>query len=296
MRRSSRVLLLSLIGAAVLIPSAGFAALLPAPGGTQWTLDDGTYAPDLGANTMSLWTVHTNAYPNVYYPSVNSTDWGLSDPPGTPGRTIWVNDPFTKGTQALAVSTGAANGGGAKINQYSIVMDVMLEGGNLDFPILFNADDTNTSFGFFYLDGTPANNGTGMKLAIENSVGGASVNKFEWHRIAYVVDLDAGIAKGFVDGTLAVSGGFALDANRIALIPNSSLLLFADRVGGSTGSWGLANLWFGEGIVLTNSDVAALGGVDGNGIYSVPEPSSSLTFALMGMISLLTYSRKKRKC
>lgn len=186
-------------------------------------------------------------------------------------------------------STGP-NGGGAYVNQYTMIFDLLWPN-SPDWSSFFNTNQANPSGndGDFYL----ASDGSlGIGELGYTAVG--VIASDEWHRIAFVADLGAGIVTFYVDGTQEyqrtgsslVDGRFSLTSNLDAG-PDLRLFNEGDTSGNYTQELYINSYYFADR-ALSPGEIAALGGPDANGI--VPEPSCVLLL-VMGLASFLAIKR-----
>ena len=125
------------------------------------------------------------------------------------------------------VFTGTANGGGANVNQYTLIMDIFWDVGGV-WRSIFQTDVTGTSDGDFFVN---PSDGIGISGQYEGVI-----RRNNWHRIAAVVDQAGGSIRKFIDGRLvgvnqfggAVDGRFSVNAEGSA---DPFFLLFADESG-----------------------------------------------------------------
>ncbi|MCD6340116.1 MAG: immunoglobulin domain-containing protein, partial [Verrucomicrobia bacterium] len=97
-----------------------------------------------------------------------------------------------------------ANGGGSRLNQYTLLFDVKYPAASdRKWRALLQTDPSNGNDAEFYV-------GTGNGIGI-NGVYQGEVQPERWHRLAFVVDQGAGTLRKFIDGTLvgtqSLSGG-----------------------------------------------------------------------------------------
>jgi hypothetical protein len=278
MRRVSLLPLLVLACVVVFVPGSVFADTM----GTEWNFN-GNLSAAYGPSTMSFWN-GTEA--DTLF--MDATNWTI-DFPGAPHKTVLSTDHFGS-TEGLAVSTGAANGGGTKINQYTIVMDVDLRStlGSVDgYCTFYQTDSANLRDGKLAIDG-------GGAIGYETFSSSGAMPLSEWHRLAITVDAGASSQKVYVDGNYLMdpsAGHISLDGDW-SLDANSQWLVFADN-NGETGHWSIGNLYYTPR-TMSGTEIAALGGPNGAGIMPIPEPST-LALLAAGLIGLLAYGWRKRK-
>ena len=157
------------------------------------------------------------------------------------------------------------NGGGEFINQYTVVLDILIPS-PLDWTALFNTDTSNNNDADFYVSpsgaigSTPGYSGNGV------------VSANTWHRLAHVADLAAGTLIYYVNGApVRQSTGQSLDG-RWALYsandPGADLLLFNE--GDASGNYThelLLSAWAFVDRALTEEEITALGGPEAGGIF-----------------------------
>src|SRR5437899_10409848 len=87
------------------------------------------------------------------------------------------------------------NGGGTRVNQYTIIWDMYYTGGTLPF---FNCENTNNATdGSLFLQGGQMGQGAGG-YDMPGLPGNAMTNG--WHRLAFAVDLSQNLITKWVDG------------------------------------------------------------------------------------------------
>ena len=151
------------------------------------------------------------------------------------------------------------------LSTYTAVWDIRLDALPGAFLSLFQTDPSNGSDGDLFVrdDG-----GLGINGTYDGTVPAGA-----WTRIAITVedrgDGTATLSK-YVDGSLA--GSQTVDAARFTLQSNADLLLLADN-SGETGPAALSHF----GLLpeaLSESGIAALGGVDADGPFDAPDPDA----------------------
>jgi hypothetical protein len=176
---------------------------------------------------------------------------------------------FTRGTFFHLMPGLPPNGGGAYVNQYTILMDVMFpdrspSGG---WASLYQTNEANSNDGDWFISDTGA-------LGISGNYGGL-VPEGEWHRLGLVVDLAVGTFTSYIDGVQVQQlTGQALD-DRFALYSkndggNDGFSIFADESGDS--AEGFVNSVQFRDVALPASAMAALGGPTAEGLPIPPDP------------------------
>ena len=186
--------------------------------------------------------------------------------------------PALSSTQSLQMpNQGAANGGGAKTNLWSIVMDINFPSVS-GFNALWQTDQTiSASDGdFFIKDG-----GIGISSNYHGAIPAGG-----WARVAVTIEPAGATAKltkyingalvGTTNSTAGIDGRHSVGA---------VLNLFADE-DGETGA-GLVNSVAFYDHLLTANEIGALGGATAAGIAVVPEPSTLVLAGLVGAALLV---------
>jgi len=168
----------------------------------------------------------------------------------------------TEITQGYILRHGAQpNGGGTKVNQYTLIMDLMYPSASSDhWRALWQTDPQNS-------------NGDDADLYINptNGVGSAqydgTLNGDTWYRVAFVVDLAAPTTQRlgkYINGVKV--GSEALDGvdSRLSLLPSALLFTTGDRTDVFTQLGYVNSIQFVEGR-LSDADLAALGGPNPTG-------------------------------
>ena len=191
----------------------------------QWDFNNGNLAATVGKDlkyfdgpsgqTASLTQFGTCS--SFGLPTINGVDGKIMMVPAVSGA---VEDNFGY----IMDHQIAANGGGTKVNQYTIIWDMYWPGGGGVIPF-FNCQNTNNvpDDGSLFLQGGSMGQGGGGYTMNHGPVTAG------WHRIAFSVDLSQNLITKWVDGIKAqdwVSSANGLDAARRAWQP--TVLLFAD--------------------------------------------------------------------
>jgi hypothetical protein len=128
---------------------------------------------------------------------------------------------FSRGTAFLLTHDLPANAGGVRVNQYTLIMDVMFpaRGPNNGWTALFQTNPAATDDAEWFMR---ADGGVGT---LGNY--GGSVADGEWVRLAYIIDLAAGTQTSAINGTpVQQNTGFLID-DRYSLDVQAAL--FADE-------------------------------------------------------------------
>jgi hypothetical protein len=173
------------------------------------------------------------------------------------------------------------NGGGIRVNQYTLIMDIMYPTGSGGFRGLFQTATNNSDDAEIFVS---SGNGIGISSQYQGTIVPDT-----WHRVAFTFDLTKRELGKFIDGSNVLSGpvgsspgtgpyqylSSGLDG-RFSL--DTAALLFADNDGELNG--GLVNsIQFRIG-VLTPGQIAQLGGPSATGVpANLPVPPR-LTYIL----------------
>jgi len=198
--------------------------------------------------------------------------------------------PATSQTMGYIARHGAlANAGGAYVNQYSLIMDLLYPASSHgQWRAIFQTSATNTNDGDFFARGDGG-------IGISGSYQGAILPD-TWHRLAVTVDLTTSTMAKYIDGaqvgvqTLSsgVDGRWALYS---ATDSPDYMLLFADE-DGETARGYVNSIQFHD-MALPASYIAALGGPQAGGIPIIPEPGT-FGLAALGLAGLAMAFRRRR--
>ncbi len=235
----------------------------------QWDFNAGTLAATVGTalefrgNTGSLAQFGTTTALGV--PGVN----------GQPASVLRL--PATSPTQGLTIVHGAQpNAGGARVNRYTLILDVYYPATTAGFRALWQTDPTSPTAN----DGELFVNAT-HGLGIGGQYDGA-LTPGAWHRVAFTVDCSKRELGKFIDGANVLNGPVGAaplgtgafqylsttDGNtdqRWSLEPTA--LLFADN-DNETAEVYVNSIQFHDR-VLTPAQIEALGGPTAGGIPAV---------------------------
>jgi hypothetical protein len=261
-------------------------AVAPAATIYEWTFDAADLSTATGNGTMT--TAGAGTPGSLAYATTN----GGSVPHIAGVTASYLSVPaLPAGANGLLLSFDGSgpNGGGAYINQYTLLMDVYSPGAT-GWQALMNTDTTNGNDADWYISSTG-------QLGI-GALGYSAASTFAqdaWHRIAISADLTAGTVSYFIDGNLAFTRtGASLADGRFAIFSNADagadLLLFNE--GDTSGTYThplLVNSVAFTDEALSPAAIQLLGGPSAAGIF-VPEPSS----ALLAGIATLALLRRRR--
>jgi hypothetical protein len=238
----------------------------------QWDFDYGNLSATVGKDLQYFdGTSGTTASLTQYgscssfgVPLINGVDAKIMKVPG--GAGVNGNNNF-----GYIMDHGISpNGGGVKVNQYTIIYDMYYSGGTLPF---FNCENTNNApaDGSLFLQNGQMGQGSGGYVMNRGDI------TTGWHRLAFAVDLSQNLITKWVDGVKAqdwVSSANALDAARRAW--QHTVLLFADGDGDDhDATIYVKSIQVSVG-KLSDAQMVALGGPDGLPI-PVAAPASSVT-------------------
>ncbi|MCW5557170.1 MAG: hypothetical protein KIT22_04965 [Verrucomicrobiae bacterium] len=153
-----------------------------------------------------------------------TTDLGLPDIGGQPASVIRVPGTLTRQLGYIMEHRISPNGGGTRVNQYTIIFDIYAESNSGAASLLQISSLSNTDDGDLFWQG--ANFGQGS----EGYNGTGALTPGEWHRIvaAYNMAANPPVVVKYVDGIFQDNwtANQGLDADRRALQPTA--ILFAD--------------------------------------------------------------------
>jgi hypothetical protein len=173
---------------------------------------------------------------------------------------------FTQGTYLNVFHGMAPNGGGAYVNQYTLIMDVMFPDRGGGTTSLFQTNCCNENEGDWFIGPTGGLGSLGMFSG--------SVPDGAWHRLALVVDLTVGTMTSFVDGVqVHQDAGQDLDGRFALYSPTDgdpedfeTFFIFADNA--SNNAEGLINSLQFHDLALAAGVIAEIGGPSASGIPS----------------------------
>jgi 3',5'-cyclic AMP phosphodiesterase CpdA len=185
-------------------------------------------------------------------------------PPGPAVEMTWVNPSmggvpsgalaFGRGTYFRVAHGLGANGGGTRLNRYSLVLDLNIAARPTGWAALLQTSVGNADDADWFINPQSG-------LGISGNYGGV-VPLGSWVRVALVVDGVAGTYRSYLDGVpVQVQRGLTVDG-RFALGPE--FLLFADN--DSENVAGMVGCIQVRSVAMTDAEVLALGGASAGNI------------------------------
>ncbi|MFM8358852.1 MAG: metallophosphoesterase, partial [Verrucomicrobiota bacterium] len=211
----------------------------------QWDFNDGLRATGEGSDLV----------PGAAAPAISpAVTWVGTSIAGEPARVA----AFSRGTFLRARHALGANGGGRRLNQYTLVLDLNTPARPSGWAALYQSNPANTDDGDWFVN--PA-----QGVGISGNYGGF-VADGAWVRLALVVDAAAGTFSSYVDGQpVQRNTGLVVDG-RWSLGPE--FLLFADEDRENAPGW--VNSVQLAGWAMTADEVADLGPATAAGL---PRPT-----------------------
>lgn len=191
-----------------------------------------------------------------------TTSFGIPDINGIPAN-IMRFAPYPPADGIQMFPGIEPNGGGARVNQYSLIVDILYPASSGGFRSIFQTDENNANDGDFFIrdDG-----GIGISVDYDGNL-----TRDVWHRLAITFELTNNRLMKYVDGALAdlqyLSSGVD---GRWSLNPAASTLptlLFSDN--DNEVGVGYVNSITILRRVLTPEEILLLGGPSADGIFPV---------------------------
>ncbi len=263
------------------------------PAGTgalyEWTFAAGDLSSSMGSGALGYADAATPGLVQFgqtggAVPDINGETAQYLRVPSFPSQASGLSATFAR---------SSPNGGGAYINQYSVVMDLFSPGAP-NWQALFqcNPNNPNGNDGDWYVSPDGA---LGIAALGYSSAGVFTQNA--WHRIIFSIDLAAGRVAYFIDGvqvysrtgmTGLVDGRFSLFSKNDAGV-DMRLFNEGDTSGNYTHELYLSAFAFLDR-ELTAAEAIALGGPQARGIYSLPPGTvPTLTLTLSPTAAQLTW-------
>ena len=172
---------------------------------------------------------------------------------------------FTRGTYFTMTHGLGANGGGTKLNQYTLIFDVMFPNYPVEYAVFYQTNPDNNDDGEWFIR-------AGQGIGISQNYGG-NVPSNTWNRLAVVVDGVAGTLTSFINGTPVQQVGGPTVDGRWAI--GATVLLFADD--DQENAAGFVNSLQLRAEAMTTDDIAAVGGATAAGIPMPVAPTIQVT-------------------
>lgn len=253
----------------------------------EWDFENGDLSPSLGNGVLAYADGATTSNLTVFGTTDGTTVPHIG---GKPAKYLRAPAFTGLGNGYTATFTDSApNGGGAYLNQYTMIFDVLLPSPIGWFPF-FNTNPNNASGNDadFYV---AADGSIGIGAIGYSSTGLVAANT--WYRIAFAADLATGTVTYYRNGSPVFTGSAGLDGRHSIysnLEPGADLFLFneGDTSGVYTHAVYLNSFYFTDR-TLSPAEIAALGGPKARGILT-PAPAINLTINLQPGNVLLNWS------
>ena len=193
--------------------------------------------------------------------------FGIDDLPG--GDAVVVSFPRSTANQGYGVLPGFEPESGDVFTQYSMVFDIYFPAQEGNFGAFFQTDITNGSDGEAFVR---ADGGIGISGVYDGNF------TFDaWHRVAFTVE-DQGaslVLRKYIDGVKV--GEQEVDPGRFSIDPEKGFLILTDEDGEVYD--GYMNSFLFTADLLSDGDLAALGGADADGILdAMPASGRAVQF------------------
>lgn len=253
----------------------------------EWNFANGNLSPALGNGVLAYADGVTTSNLTVFGTTDGTTIPHIGGKPAkyfrAPAFTS-INNGYT-----VTFANSPPNGGGAFINQYTMVFDILLPSPINWFPF-FNTNPSNASGNDadFYI----APDGSVGIAVIGYSVAGI-ISANTWHRVVFAADLAVGTVAYYLNGAPVFTGNAPMDG-RHAIYSNADaghdLVLFneGDPSGIYTHIVYLSSFCFTDR-TMSAAEIAALGGPKARGVLT-PAPSINLSISLQPANVLLNWS------
>jgi hypothetical protein len=202
-----------------------------------------------------------------------TTDLGVPDIGGVPAKVMRVPGTLDRRIGYLVAHRIAPNGGGTRVNRYTLIMDVLVAtsgSGAASMLQLSTTNNTANDDGDLFWQGSNFGQGTGGYNGTGQFTAG------EWHRVVAAYDMAATppVVVKYVDGIFQDNwtANQGLDNARRALQPLA--VLFSDGDQDERREWWVNSVQV-RSAPLSSAQMEALGGPSATGIpllISVPEP------------------------
>lgn len=180
---------------------------------------------------------------------------------GAPVRVLRL--PALAPDQGLIMPHGAApNGGGAKVNDYTLLMDVLWPAESSEtWRALLQSDTNNANDAIFFVNNANA-------LGVNNVYNG-SLSPNQWHRIALVFELSQNRITSFIDGQTNLVHELLGGSRDGEFSLGPTAFLFTDNDGESQPV--LINSIQFRSLAMSGEELAQLGGASAGGLSGIVE-------------------------
>lgn len=244
--------------------AGGLTGSVPAAITGQWDFAHGDLAATIGAPLQYRGTTASQTQFGT------TAVFGIASLDGEVGRVMRF--PAASPTQGFVLPHGAApNGGGAKVNQYTLILDVMFPAGSTSYRAFWQTDPSNATDADVFVN---ASQGLGISGSYQGNLSAGA-----WHRVAFTFDLTQRAFGKYIDGTNVLTapvGAAPLGTNLVQYLDagtggvdgrwalEATALLFTDD-DNETGVGYVSSIQFHDR-VLTAGEIAALGRANAAGI------------------------------
>ena len=207
--------------------ASGLSAMAAITG--QWDFENGDLAATIGTPLQYRGTTASQTQFGT------TTAFGIASINGQAGSVMRF--PATTAGQGYIVPHGALpNGSGTKVNQYTVVLDILYPSSSTGYRSIWQTDTNNASDGEIFVNGA---NGIGI-----NGYYNGNLSPDVWHRVAFTIDTTRRELGKYIDGTSVLSsaiGSAPLGTNRMQYLDatpsavdgrwalDTTALLFADE-------------------------------------------------------------------
>jgi len=254
----------------------------------QWDFDRGDLAATVGKPLQYLDGVAGSTVAKTQFGSC--TGLGVALINGEDAMIMRVPGDLDRNIGYIMDHGIAPNGGGTKVNQYTLIMDIMVDSAGPGAASLLQINSlNNTDDGDLFWQGNNFGQGGG------GYNGTGAFTPLEWHRICAAYDEAANppVVTKFVDGIFQDdwTANQGLDALRRALLPTA--ILFGDGDQDERRVMWVNSIQIRAG-ALSKAEMAALGGPSASGVPVVinlptPPPAAVLSFNRSGNTLRLTW-------
>jgi len=245
-----------------------------APVTGQWDFDAGDLSATVGTPLAYLDGPAGVTAAGTQFGTTGQGDFAaIPDIGGRPAKIMRVPGDLTRSIGYLMTHGIAPNGGGTRVNQFTLIMDVFVAEAGPGAASLaqYSSVPDNTDDGDLFWQGSNFGQGTDGYRGRGTFTAGA------WHRVVAAYDMAANppVVTKYVDGIKQDdwTAGAALDAPRRTLGPQA--ILFADGDQDERREMWVSSVQIRSG-KLTDAQAAALGGPTAGGI-PIATPQSTVT-------------------